>query len=153
MMAQILDACCGGRMMWHRKDDPRVLAMDARRERIPLCDGRVLEVNPDVMGDFRRMPFFSGQFRLVLFDPPHLVRAGCKSWLKAKYGKLDKATFKDDLRRGFAECWRVLSHGGTLVFKWNTEQIPLREISAAFPAEPVFKTGKGKTYIIIFFKP
>lgn len=151
-MAQILDATCGGRMMWNRKDDCRILAMDKRRERVPLCDGRTLIVDPDIVADFRHMPFLTHQFKLVLFDPPHLVRAGEKSWLKGKYGRLEKASFKADLAQGFRECWRVLAPGGTLIFKWNTEQVPLRDVQAFFPAVPVFRTGTNKTHVIIFCK-
>ncbi|MDF3823072.1 anhydro-N-acetylmuramic acid kinase, partial [Leptospira sp. 96542] len=41
-------------------------------------------------------------FKLVAFDPPHLVRAGPRSWLAAKYGKLSQ-DWREDLRAGFAE--------------------------------------------------
>ncbi|ESK53842.1 hypothetical protein F990_03122 [Acinetobacter tjernbergiae DSM 14971 = CIP 107465] len=32
------------------------------------------------------MPFNDGQFNLVVFDPPHLFKAGKKSWLALKQG-------------------------------------------------------------------
>ena len=50
--------------------------------------------------DFRALPYADGTFNLVAFDPPHLVRAGSKSWLAAKYGKLGE-DWREDLRRGF----------------------------------------------------
>lgn len=44
----------------------------------------------------------------MLFDPPHLVHAGEKSWLRAKYGILDRENWRADLAEGFAEGFRVL---------------------------------------------
>ena len=72
--ATILDACCGGRMFYFDKDDPRVLFQDIRNEQMTLCDGRSFEVKPDIMGDFTSMQFADGHFSLVVFDPPHLMR-------------------------------------------------------------------------------
>lgn len=53
----ILDACCGPRMMWFDKRNPQAVFMDIRDEEHILCDGRSLEVHPDVIGDFRSIPF------------------------------------------------------------------------------------------------
>src|SRR3546814_20885436 len=79
------------------------------------------------MFDFRDLPYADATFRLVAFDPPHLVHAGPRSWLAARYGKLGK-DWREDLRRGFAECFRVLEPEGVLVFKWNETQVALREV-------------------------
>lgn len=118
---KILDACCGSKMFWFDKENPNVTYMDIRRYSDILCDGRKLEVNPDVIGDFRNMQFSNDEFDLVVFDPPHLVKAGDKSWLVKKYGKLNIDTWKEDLKQGFNECMRVLKPCGTLIFKWNEE--------------------------------
>ena len=67
---QILDACCGGRMWWWDKNHTKALYRDTRerpkgfRERQPgwSCE-------PDILGDFRDMPFDDESFMLVLFDP------------------------------------------------------------------------------------
>ena len=67
----VLDACCGGRMFWFDKEDPRAVFMDNRTLETSLCDGRKLSINPDVVGDFRDIPFPDNHFRLVVFDPPH----------------------------------------------------------------------------------
>lgn len=150
--ARILDACCGSRMMWVDKNDPRVLGCDIRSFSDTLCDGRALVVKPDMVADFRNMPFVDGVMDCVLFDPPHLLNAGENSWLRKKYGVLDRKSWRKDLRRGFTECWRVLRSGGTLIFKWNSDQIPLREVTPLFPADAVFKTGKDKTYLYVFVK-
>ena len=72
----ILDACCGSRMFWYDKINPLVLFSDIREEEHTLCDGRLLEIKPDVIADFRNLPFDDGQFKLVVFDPPHLEKLG-----------------------------------------------------------------------------
>lgn len=53
----ILDACCGSRMFWFDKKNPNVLFQDIRDVEYVLCDGRKLEVHPDVVADFTAMPY------------------------------------------------------------------------------------------------
>jgi len=87
-------------------------------------------------------------------DPPHLHTAGPKSWLAAKYGKLSD-DWRADLRQGFAECFRVLSSDGVLVFKWNEAQIKVREVLALTQVQPLFghpSGRKGLTHWIVFMK-
>lgn len=57
-------------MFWFDKDDQRTLFGDIRDEQHVLCDGRVLNVEPNVIMDFRSLPFDDGTFKLVVFDPP-----------------------------------------------------------------------------------
>ena len=76
--------------MWFDKNNSKALFMDNRELVERLSDGRALEVSPDIVGDFRNMPFPDNSFKLVLFDPPHLIEAGHNSWLAKKYGTLDK---------------------------------------------------------------
>jgi hypothetical protein len=104
--------------------------------------------------DFRHLPFADGVFRLVAFDPPHLVRAGPRSWLAAKYGKLGH-DWRNDLRAGFAECFRVLAIDGVLVFKWSETQIKLSEILVLAPRAPLFGNTSGRksgTHWLVFMK-
>lgn len=141
----VLDVCCGTRSMWDSKSHPAVCFGDIRNEEVSVTDQshgklggtRTLKIAPDVMFDFRRLPFSAGQFLLVVFDPPHLVRCGSKSWLAAKYGKLSE-NWRDDLREGFAECFRVLSSNGVLVFKWNETNIPVKQVLECLPQRPLF---------------
>lgn len=147
----ILDACCGSRMFWFDKQNPNTIYMDNRILHDTLSDGRRLDIEPDVVGDFRDMPFQDNSFYLVVFDPPHLVRAGEKSWLAMKYGTLPK-TWQEDLRQGFDECMRVLKPHGTLVFKWNEDQIQLNEILKSIDYEPLFGNKRGHTYWLVFLK-
>ena len=116
MNKQILDACCGGRMFWFDKNDPHTIFMDNRVTHEVLCDERKLDINPDIIGDFRDIPFGDDTFYLVVFDPPHLIKVGENSWLAKKYGRLSE-TWREDLRQGFSECMRVLKPYGVLVFK------------------------------------
>lgn len=154
MSASILDPCCGSRMFWFDKANQGVLFGDIRDAEHVLCDGRVLKVEPDVLMDFRSLPFPDGQFRMVVFDPPHLVRAGRDSWLRAKYGILTD-DWRDDIRKGFAECFRVLAPGGFLIFKWNETQITVGQILALTDQKPLFGHPSGKkggTHWITFMK-
>lgn len=74
----ILDACCGSRMMWFNKTNPDVVYMDIREEEFVACDGRKVKIHPDLIADFRRMPFDDESFKLVVFDPPHFNQLGKK---------------------------------------------------------------------------
>lgn len=159
----ILDACCGSRMMWFDRKNPNVLFADRRSETITVTDNsrgnasgtRTIHIAPDTLMDFRAMPFADGTFKLVAFDPPHLVQADPKSWLAAKYGKLSD-NWREDLSNGFSECFRVLEPHGVLVFKWNETQVKLREVLALTPHQPLFGNTSGKkagTHWLVFMKP
>lgn len=151
----ILDMCCGSRMFWLDKQDDRAVFSDVRSEEHTLCDGRQLVISPDVIADFRQLPFADNSFAQVVFDPPHLERAGEKGWMRKKYGALDKATWRDDIAAGFSEAFRVLRPHGTLVFKWNETQIPVSQVIALTDQKPTIwqRTGKGdKTHWILFLK-
>lgn len=142
-------------MMWFDKQNADVMYGDNRHEQHTLCDGRTLRIEPDMQMDFRALPFPDGSFKLVAFDPPHLRHAGEKSWLRAKYGVLG-ADWREDLRAGFSECFRVLDSDGVLVFKWAEDQVKLKEVLALAPIQPLFghPTGrKGLTHWYVFMKP
>lgn len=141
-------------MMYFDKGNPLVLFCDNRELHTRLCDGRRLDVAPELRCDFRELPFPDGTFRHVAFDPPHLISGGDNSWIIKKYGRLPHDRWKDYLRRGFSECWRVLADGGTLVFKWSEEDIPLRELFPLFPDEPVYGNlaRNNRQIFLVFFK-
>lgn len=150
-MPKILDACCGSRMFWFDKQNPLTTYMDIRQEYEELETGHVINVDPDVIGDFRDMPFEDNEFDLVVFDPPHLIHAGESSWLAKKYGRLDEL-WPEDIRQGFAECMRVLRPSGTLIFKWNEDQIPLSDVLEAIGEQPLFGNKRSKTHWLVFMK-
>ena len=154
MTTPVLDPCCGPKMMWFDKNDARVTFGDIREESTELCDGRMLTVSPDQVMDFRAIPFPDETFWHVVFDPPHLKSLGKKSWTAAKYGAL-LPTWHEDIAEGFSECFRVLKPHGTLIFKWNEDQIPVSDILALTPHKPLYGHRSGrlsKTHWIAFIK-
>lgn len=151
MQKKILDVCCGGKMFYFDKESNDVLFVDNRKESHILCDGRSFEVNPDIVADFKNLPFKDESFYLVVFDPPHLNSVGKNSFLAKKYGRLGK-DWQNDLRQGFNECMRVLKTNGTLVFKWNENQIKLTDVLKCFYASPLFGQQRGQTHWLVFFK-
>lgn len=161
MDARILDACCGSRMFHFDRENPDVIFADNRRETHELTDrssaggSRTLAIDPDILADFTDLPFEGDRFALVIFDPPHLVRNGRSGWLAKKYGKLGE-DWRNDLRAGFAECFRVLRPDGVLVFKWNEHEIRVSEVLALTEHTPIFGNRCGKTaksHWLVFMKP
>ncbi len=150
----ILDACCGGKMFYFDKNNKNVLFIDIRKENHILCDGRKFEVKPDIIMDFRDLKFPNKTFKMVVFDPPHLLKIGKNSWMAKKYGYLGK-NWRDDLKKGFDECWRVLKKDGFLIFKWSERDVKVKEILDLFKKEPLFghTTGNsGNTIWICYLK-
>jgi SAM-dependent methyltransferase len=158
MTKPILDACCGGRMMWFDKANPSVVYMD-KREVDPVTVGkgrnaRIYECKPDVVADFKAIPYPDGTFALVVMDPPHFIRAGEKSYMGKKYGILPK-NWQAEIRQGVNECMRVLKPEGTLIFKWSEHDIPLGQVLEAIEWEPLFghtTTQRGHTHWLCFVK-
>lgn len=151
----VLDPACGGRMFWFDKSDSRVLFGDVRDESWELCDGRRFEVKPDMLMDYRDLPFPDETFRMVVLDPPHLRNAGETSYMAQKYGCLDQETWKNDLKTMFSECFRVLQPCGTLIFKWNETQIPVSQILKLTDHKPLFgnkQPNRTGTHWIVFIK-
>ena len=156
MDKRVIDVACGSKMFWFDKENPDVEFCDNRI--VPYHEyypHRYIEINPDTVCDFTSLPFNDGQFKLVVFDPPHLTCAGDTSWMALKYGRL-KDDWKEMLRKGFAECFRVLDPDGVLIFKWSEVQIPLRDILPQSSAASLFGHRSGKnmnTHWLCFMKP
>lgn len=147
-------------MFWFDRQNPDVAYVDIRRETHVLADvsstggKRLLVIDPDIQADFTALPFHNEAFDHVVFDPPHLVRNGKSGWLAKKYGKLE-GDWKTDIKKGFAECFRVLRPSGTLVFKWCEEDVPVAQILALTPVKPLYGNRSGrtaKTHWIVFLK-
>ena len=150
----ILDACCGGRQFWFDKNNPLTTFIDSRSGQWVLSDSRRFNVSPDMVMDFTALDFPDKSFKLVVFDPPHLTRAGDKSFMAIKYGRLGK-DWRKTLRQGFGECWRVLDDYGVLIFKWSENNIKLSEVAKLFPDKPLFghtTDNKSHTYWVCFMK-
>lgn len=160
-MKPILDMTAGSRMFWWDKHNPLAIFLDKRRETFTITyhnAGREpfdkeIEIAPDVQWDWAKkgLPFGKNQFSLVVFDPPHLLHAGKTSWLARKYGVLDE-DWQNQLKRGMDEAMRVLKPYGTVMFKWNDDQIKLSEVLKAIGRKPIFGDKKAKTHWLIFMK-
>lgn len=152
----------GSRMFWWNKRNPLTTFIDKRHEsftmtyhnknRAPFT--KTVAIEPDVQCDWAAstLPFADNTFSLVVFDPPHLIHAGPNSWLAKKYGLLDINTWQADLKHGMDEAMRVVKPQGTIVFKWNDDQIKLPEVLAAIDREPLFGDKKAKTHWLVFMK-
>jgi len=126
----ILDATAGFRMMWSNKKHPNTVYLDERYE----CE-------PDIVGDFRELKQFTDEtFRLIVFDPPHIIRGTQynSTGMLNDFGCLQPETWQVDLQKAFKELWRVLKPFGVLIFKWSTQQISTAKLKKFFPAEPLF---------------
>lgn len=153
----VLDACCGSRMFWFNRNDGRALFVDKRREKC-VADTREgrreIVVDPDFIADFTALPFPDATFTLVVFDPPHTF-SGTKGWMAKKYGSLSGVDWREEIRKGFAECFRVLAPLGTLIFKWNEHRIPVSTVLSLTREKPLFGQRCGsssKTHWIVFMK-
>ena len=165
----ILDATAGFRMIWFDKNHKDTIYLDCRsdeqlKEDLTFVPNR-RPWNPIVKtlkGDFRNLPFANDFFDLIVFDPSHLIKCGKNGVFCKKYGKLNVETWQKDLIEGILEIWRVLKINGILIFKWNTFDIPLKDVLSLFPIEPLFgqKTSgtqykgkrKAKTFWFCFMK-
>ena len=84
----ILDMTCGGRSIWFNKEHPNCIYFDRRDEEYEQTFGtdpseRHIKVHPDVLGDFRDLPFEDNTFSLVVFDPPtSLAKKGITDGLR-----------------------------------------------------------------------
>jgi len=149
----ILDATCGGRSIWHpsNKDRDDTLYIDNRKEESGFTgqEGRTFEVDPDEVQDFRDLPYDDESFKLVVFDPPHVVREnGMESlsgFVEKSYGALHAETWQYDLEKGFEELFRVLETGGTLVFKFADRNVHFKEVLDLAPINPLFGTMTRKS--------
>lgn len=158
MQKLILDVCCGDRQFWFDKTNPLTLFVDKRvmepREVGSGKDMRIRKCLPDEVSDFRKMTYCSESFLMVVFDPPHLF-LGENSFMAASYGALNRDTWKEDLIRGFSECFRVLKPNGTLIFKWNECDILLKDVLSLTEYVPLFGHPSGKaqkTHWVTFIK-
>jgi len=142
--------------MWFDKNDQRALYLDNRREthidNYP-CGTKTNIIDPDIIGDFTNINQPDNSFYHVVFDPPHIKRNKLGQITK-KYGNLQDG-WQDMIRQGFKECFRVLKPNGTLIFKWNEVQFPVKEVLKLTDKKPLYGHKSGKkmqTHWICFIK-
>lgn len=134
----ILDVCCGSRMFWFDHDNPLADFMDIRDEDCYQSDGQLIMVHPNIIGDFTAIPKPDKSYKLVVFDPPHLLYCGTNSDMYKAYGRLDRSCWKETLRKGYTECMRILDDFGILIFKWNENDVKVRDVIKAIGEIPLF---------------
>jgi hypothetical protein len=109
----ILDATVNGRRFWKGSVRPVVgLDIDPRHR-------------PEICADNAAMPFRSGQFDVVVYDPPHIPNQGSdrskdfnvRFGLGARSAKENGYTFSHTYPAFMAEAWRVLISEGILLCK------------------------------------
>ena len=155
-MKKVLDVCCGTKGMWFDKNDSRVLYIDNRQITYTDAKSRAykkLEIKPDIVGDFTNIKQKDNTFYHVVFDPPHLKRNKLGEITK-RYGAL-KDNWREELRAGFKECFRVLKPNGTLIFKWSEVQFPIKEVLELTDQKPLYGHKSGKkmnTHWVCFIK-
>jgi hypothetical protein len=155
-MKLVLDPASSMRSFYFNKTDERVLFGDIRADETHvLCNGQTITVKPDQVMDFRSIPYPDESFQCVIFDPPHRIKLKVESDFIKKYGSLERESWREDISKGFAECFRVLKVNGTLIFKWSEVSIPLREVLKITPYKPVLGHPSGKrmgTHWVLFIK-
>jgi len=156
MSKKVLDVCCSVKGMWFDKKDQRALFIDKRREihlnEYPSLKSKLV-IDPDIIGDFTNIKQPDNSFWHVVFDPPHIKRNKLGEITK-RYGNLE-GNWREMIKKGFAECFRVLKPNGTLVFKWSEVQFSVKEILKLTDYKPLYGHKSGKkmnTHWICFIK-
>jgi len=152
----ILDVCCGGKQFWFDKSHPNAIYLDKREGEyvFPGRQGQKFSVSPDYISDFKNIPYEDNSFKLVVFDSPHITNCKEDSIMGMMYGSLDE-DWKNEISKGFKECFRVLEDKGILIFKWAESRIKAKEIIELAGVEPLFghKTRRnGITIWMAFMK-
>jgi len=69
-----IEPCCGHRRAWNREKPAATTFGDV-----------LFDVRPEVVMDFKALPFAAGLFDVVFFDPPHLIRSEKWNQLSDRY--------------------------------------------------------------------
>tara|TARA_R110000823_G_scaffold300246_1_gene421028 strand:- start:119 stop:619 length:501 start_codon:yes stop_codon:yes gene_type:complete len=151
----ILDVCCGGKMFWFDKNNKDTLYCDIRHTDdgyIEHCPNWKCE--PDMIADYRDLPFDDNSFHLIVWDIPHIIK-NTNGIISKKYGSLGD-NWKEDSSKAFDSIWRVLKPNGTLIFKYSDLNIKSSDMLNLFPIKPLFGTMSKKavnnTYWFCFYK-
>jgi SAM-dependent methyltransferase len=164
---KILDATCGTKAMWYEKNHPLVTYMDIREGKYLWWNPKKaykknVIVEPDVIGDFTNLDYLDNTFDMVIFDPPHILRTDIhdKNYnMGNRYGFLPRDNWKQILKKGIKELFRVLKPEGIFIFKWADTDKPVEEVLKLFPYKPIFgnknrfnNRRKKNTYWIVYLK-
>jgi SAM-dependent methyltransferase len=141
--------------MWFDKEHSDTLYIDIREVDPGTSAHRPnWSVEPDMVADYRNLPFKDEKFELIVWDIPHKIKHD-SGQICLKYSFLGE-NWEEDTAQGFKEVWRCLKPGGVLIFKWNDLDVKVSEMLALFDREPLFgtrtKKGVNNTYWILFKK-
>jgi len=145
---KILDATAGSKMMWYEKNHPLVTYLDSRKGKIsyqyPNSPKKVtIKINPDVVADWTKtIPFDDGEFDVVLFDPPHIIQSSNKGIMAMKFTVLSPDDWKQTLKKGIDELFRVLKPNGMFILKWCESCKSVDEVIKLFSYPAVFGTNQ-----------
>jgi hypothetical protein len=104
---RILDMSAGNRAVWFDKQYRDAVYVDIRPE-----------MEPDVVCDTRNLPFGTGEFDLIAFDPPH-CNFGATSEMAKTYGHFTAEQIRDIVKGSAREAHRVSKADALMAFKWN----------------------------------
>tara|TARA_R110000822_G_scaffold183684_1_gene323078 strand:- start:9 stop:482 length:474 start_codon:yes stop_codon:yes gene_type:complete len=139
----ILDVCCGGKMMWWDKDNKNTIYCDIRE-----CEKGYIEhcpnwsCKPDVICDYKDLPFEDNSFKLIVWDIPHIIKDS-GGIINKKYGSLGN-NWKEDTTKAFNSIWSKLDNHGVLIFKYSDLNIKVSEMLNLFPVKCLFGTMSKK---------
>ncbi len=116
-----------------------------------------LRIKPDVIADFRYIPFKNGLFDFVVFDPPHLINTGGlrTKWLHSdpfegrteffERGSYPRKTYgswwgffksgqqmRESIMMATDEIHRVTTINGLLHWKWNNSMRKMIDVIVSF---------------------
>ena len=172
----ILDATSAFRMMWFDKEQENTVYLDKRSdeelqeaiEQFGKNRGRPVFKEPwnpenkTVKGDYRKLPYPDKSFKLIIFDPPHLVGSDSPRFqMGLQFGVLKAETWQSDISKASRELWRVLEDYGVLLFKWCDSNFDYERVLKLFPVRPLIRQvtsnkknnkRKLKTYWFAFIK-
>tara|TARA_R110000823_G_scaffold201504_1_gene332352 strand:- start:135 stop:629 length:495 start_codon:yes stop_codon:yes gene_type:complete len=150
----ILDACCGGKMFWFDKNNKNTVYCDIREVEKGTIQHESWSCKPDIIADYKDLPFDDESFNLIVWDIPHLIKSGT-GIINKKYGSLGD-NWKEDTEKGFNCVWDKLKDKGVLIFKYCDLNIKVSEMLSLFHTKPLFgtitKKGVNNTYWFCFMK-
>ena len=121
----ILDACCGGKTMYHGWDKnlgDQLISIDIRT--LPIRDwiggegykAKMPPIEPTIQADMNYLPFREQIFDAIIFDPPHL-QTKIKSLMSELYGGWTKTEARKIMVAVNSEFARVLKPQGIILMK------------------------------------
>jgi 23S rRNA G2069 N7-methylase RlmK/C1962 C5-methylase RlmI len=137
--------------------DKRCGDFEAKTDGMDPAQVRIIRVHPDVVAEWQHTPFKDGTFDMVVFDPPQIIRSekAKLSGMAVKYGIFYPDTWRQILREGMAELFRVLKSEGIFILKWSDSTVKVDEVLKLAPYKPMFGTRTGQsnnTHWICFIK-